>query len=241
MSEQHFDVVFYGILQPGKDKELVMKNMATLFKTEVDKLAPYFAGGRKAIKRKVDSATGEKYLHALENVGLVVKLEPSEPETNSSAKPSSAVHASDQQSTENAKTNRTQNSTTDSQQAEIDTDGISVAQVGADILENPAPVVAQEIDDISNLSMAETGVDIIENPEPVQPQPIDDISRLSMADVGCDVLENPVEVVAQKIDDISAISMAEVGADMIENPKPVKKTEIPDTSELSLSGEKQQN
>ena len=48
MSEELFDVVFFGILQPGKDKETVMQNMAALFKTDAAKLTPYFAGGRVA-------------------------------------------------------------------------------------------------------------------------------------------------------------------------------------------------
>ena len=74
MSEELFDVVFFGILQPGKDREVVMQNMAQLFKTEPAKLAPYFAGGRKVIKGGVTAGTAEKYRAALENVGLVSSL-----------------------------------------------------------------------------------------------------------------------------------------------------------------------
>ena len=75
MSEPLFDIVFFGILQPGKNKETVMQNMARLFKTDATKLAPYFAGGRKVIKGKINAAAAEKYQAALENVGLVIKLE----------------------------------------------------------------------------------------------------------------------------------------------------------------------
>ena len=54
MSEQLFDVVFFGILQTGKDKDTVMQNMAKIFKTDAAKLAPYFSGGGTgaAIKRE---------------------------------------------------------------------------------------------------------------------------------------------------------------------------------------------
>ena len=38
MSDEQFDVVFFGILQAGKDKEMVMQNMAKLFKTDANKL-----------------------------------------------------------------------------------------------------------------------------------------------------------------------------------------------------------
>ncbi len=85
MSNELFDVVFFGILQPGKDKETAMQNMAKLFKTEPAKLAPYFAGGRKVIKGKISASAAEKYRGALENVGLVIKIEECELPANSSA------------------------------------------------------------------------------------------------------------------------------------------------------------
>ncbi len=75
MSEQLFDVVFFGMLQSGKNKETALENMAAMFKTDTNKLAPYFAGGRKGIKGNVNAETAEKYLLALENVGLVIKVE----------------------------------------------------------------------------------------------------------------------------------------------------------------------
>ncbi len=84
MSEELFDVVFFGILQTGKDKDTVMQNMAALFKTDAKKLAPYFAGGRKVIKGNINAEAAEKYKTALENVGLVVTLEALISETNDS-------------------------------------------------------------------------------------------------------------------------------------------------------------
>lgn len=234
MSEQLFDVVFFGIIQTGRDKEVVMQNMATLFKTDVSKLAPYFAGGRKVIKGKVDAETAEKYRAALDNVGLVIKLEACESEDDSGEDDAPAENKSkpsqDQQ--------RTDTTAKDIPGDETPPSGITMAPVGADVLENPTEVVAQKIDDISAISMAETGADIIENPVPVEPQQIGDISSLTMAEVGSDVLENPTRVSPQQIDDISGISMAEVGADIIADPEPEKTVEAPDTSGLSLDEEK---
>ena len=212
MSKELFDVVFFGIIQAGKDKETVMQNMATLFKTDASKLVPYFAGGRKVIKGKINAAAAEKYKIALENIGLTIKLEPCEA------------------GTENPDTSRSE--------AEIDTSGLTLAAAGSDVIETPVAVPAQKIDDIGNISMAETGSDVIENPVEVPAQKIEDISDISIAETGSDVLDHPQEVVPQKIDDISGISLAEPGADLIENPKPKEKAKIPDTSELSLDEEK---
>jgi len=223
MSEELFDVVFFGILQAGKDKETVMQNMAALFKTDAAKLAPYFAGGRKVIKGKINAAAAEKYKAALENVGLTIKVEPCE-----SAPQSEAV--ADKSGTSPAAPKSKQDSGTTT----VDTGDMSVAPVGADVLENPVEVPAQKIEDISGITMAETGADVIENPVEVPAQKIEDISNITMAEVGSDVLDHHVEVVPQKIDDISGISLAEAGSDLIENPKPKEQAKVPDTSELSL-------
>jgi len=222
MSEELFDVVFFGILQTGKDKETVMQNMAALFKTDASKLAPFFAGGRKIIKGKINAAAAEKYKAALENVGLVITVEPV-----ASAHSDTPIKAP----TDTTAAGNDQNS-------DIDTGDITVAPVGADVLEHPVEVAAQKIEDISSITMAEPGADVIEHPVEVTPQKIEDISSITMAEPGADVLEHPPEVAPQKIDDISDLSLAEAGVDIIENPKPKEKAIIPDTSELSLDNDK---
>ena len=203
MSEPLYDIVFYGILQPGKDRAQVEQNMAQLFKVTPDKVKPSF--------NEVNQAQQE-------NVGLVIKLEEvsaAQPESEAAATPAAAASPGD----------------------DIDTGDISMAEVGADVIEHPVAVEAQPIGDISDLSMAELGADVIEHPVPVEAQVIDDISELSMAEVGADMVENPVPVEAQAIDDISDMSMAEVGADVY--AKPPKKPETPDIdiSELSADSE----
>ena len=225
MSEQLFDVVFFGILQTGRDKETVMQNMAAMFKTDVNKLAPYFAGGRKVIKGNIAADIAEKYRAALENVGLVIKVEPCDVEQD-------AAQPDNQQSTED----KSQDSTR-SNEAKTNTGDMTIALAGADVIENPIEVPAQKIGDISDVTMAEEGADVIENPVTIPAQKIEDISGITIAEVGSDVLEHPVEVIAQKIDELSDITLAEAGADIIESPKPEEKTDIPDTSGLSLNEE----
>lgn len=214
MSEPLFNIVFYGIIQPGKDKLAVLQNMARLFKTEPAKVQPFFAGGRKVIKSKVSAEMAKKYRGALENIGLVIKIEAAE-------QPPAAAPAASQTPASAAS-------------PDAGSDAITIAEPGVILIENPVPVTPQEIGDISAISMAEVGADVIENPVAVAAQEIDDISDISMAEVGADVLENPVEVTPQEIGDISALSMAEVGADVIENPREKEKAPIPDISELSL-------
>ncbi len=220
MSEELFDVVFFGILQAGKDKETAIQNMAALFKTDASKLVPFFAGGRKVIKGKINAAAAEKYKSALENVGLVITVEPvatAHSDTPTKAPADTTAAGNDQTSN-----------------SDIDTGDMTVAPVGADVLEHPVEVPAQKIEDISSITMAEPGADVIEHPVEVTPQKIEDISSITMAEPGADVLEHPPEEVPQKIDDISDLSLAEAGVDIIENPKPKETAKIPDISELSL-------
>jgi len=204
MSDELFDVIFFGILQSGREKEAVMYNMASLFKTDPEKLAPYFTGGRKVIKSKITATAAEKYKAALENVGLVITIE--------------ASVIADKSNNEES----------------IDTGNMSLAPVGANVIETPVSTSVQVIDDISAISMAEVGVDVIENPVEKPVQQIEDYSEISMADVGANVLEHPVPVVPQPIEELAGITLAETGADIIENPEPEKTADIPDTSELSL-------
>lgn len=211
MSEQLFDVVFFGILQTGRDKATVIRNMAALFKTQPEKLAPYFAGGRKVIKGKINANAAEKYRNALENVGLVIKIEPCEIAQDKKEKTGDAATSS-----------------------QLNAGSLSMAPVGADVIENPVAVPAQKIADVSSITMAEVGADVIENPVAIPPQKIGDISDITLAEAGADVLDHPREVIPQKIDDISDITLAEVGADVIANPRPKEKAVIPDISELTL-------
>jgi len=237
MSEPLFDIVTFGITQPGRDRADVAENMARLFKTTPEKLKPYFAGGRKVIKSRVDELTAEKYRVALEKAGLVIVIE-------------DAPEKAPVQQTAAAKDD-TAFDTAGITLAEVGADvltehvpvepvpigdisDISVADVGADVLTEHVPVEPVPIGDISDISVAEVGADVLTEHVPVEPAPIGDISDISVAELGADVLTEHVPVEPAPIGDISDISMAEPGADVIENPAPKKKAEI-DTSEIKLA------
>lgn len=214
MSEALFNIVFYGIVQPGKDRNEAIAKMAALFKTTPEKIKPYFSGDRRIIKKDVDDLGAEKYRVTLEKIGLVIKIEPAE------AAPAAPA------------------ATPSAPESNINTGDLSVAPPGSKVLENPPEVTPVPIGDITDISMAEVGADVLENPVEVTPVPIGDISDISMAEVGADVLENPVEVTPVPIGDISDISMAEVGEDLLKNPPEKKSAPIPDFSGLSLKEEK---
>ena len=210
MSEELFDVVFFGILQSGRERDVVMQNMAQLFKTDTAKLAPYFAGGRKVIKGKVNLKTAEKYRSVLENAGLVIKLEPcgERPAQTQSTTAESAAKDSE------AEEQPVQQPTQPRQHTiESDTGSLTMADVGVDVIENPVEVPAQHIGDISNITMAEVGADVIENPVVQPAQEITDFSELTMAEAGSDILTHSTEVTPQQIRDISDITLADMDSD----------------------------
>ena len=197
MSEPIFDVAFYGIIQPGVDKEAAIQNMARLFKTTPQKVSPFFAGGRMIIKSKLDEATAEKYRAALEKAGLVIKLEPQSSAdidvTNISAAPVGA--------------DVLENPPEVKPQPIGDISAITMAEPGVDVLENPPEVKPQPIGDISAITMAEPGADVLENPPVVETPPIEDISELTIAEAGADVLENPPPKPEAPIPDTSDLSI----------------------------------
>ena len=167
MSEPLFDIVFFGITQPGKDKDVVKQNMAKMFKTEPAKIAAYFAGGRTVIKANVDELTADKYRVALENIGLVINIE------EAAAEPAPVAQAASEDTAESS-------AKTEQAQPVADTSGLTMAEVGANVIENPVEVVPQVIADISDITMAEVGADVIENPKEKEKAPIPDISGLSL-------------------------------------------------------------
>lgn len=197
MSEPIFDVAFYGIIQPGVDKEAAIQNMARLFKTTPQKVSPFFAGGRKIIKSKLDEATAQKYRAALEKAGLVIKLEPQSSADIDIADISAAPVGADV----------LENPPEIEPRPIGDISSITMAEPGVDVLENPPDVKPEPIGDISAITMAEPGADVLENPPVVETPPIDDISELTIAEAGADMIENPPPKEKAPIPDTSSLSV----------------------------------
>jgi PIN domain nuclease of toxin-antitoxin system len=201
MSEPIFDITFYGIIQPGMDKEVAINNMAQLFKTTPEKVTPFFAGGRKVVKSRVDEPTANKYRTALEKAGLVIKLEAQSTADIDTSDISAAPVGADV----------LENPPVVESQPIDDISDITMAEVGADVLENPPVVESQPIDDISDITMAEVGADVLDNPPVVEAQPIGDISGITIAEVGTDMLENPAPEQKAPAPDTSDLSVKDKG------------------------------
>ena len=191
MSEPVFNIAFYGIIQPDKEKEMVIENLASLFKTTPGQVRHLFAGDRKIIKSGVDALTAEKYRVALENVGLVVKIEALEVKSDTRAQHTETAENDDRRSSEAPGTASQQSTAEVETQRNHETDNLTLAEVGADVLESPPVVEPQPIGDISSITLAEVGADLLDNPTQITPQPIADISHITLAEAGTDIDKNP--------------------------------------------------
>ncbi len=111
-------------------------------------------------------------------------------------------------------------------------DDWSLAPPGT-ILVEASEIEAIEIPDISNMTMAEVGADVIENPEVVTFDELPDVAGIDLAPVGSDVAD-PVERDDPAPPDVSSIDLAPVGAD-VADPVERNEPEPPDVSSIDLA------
>ena len=74
MAESGFQVVFDGQLVEGADQGQAKAGLARLFKTDVARIEPLFAGRPTVVKQGLDAATAEKYRLAFERAGAVATV-----------------------------------------------------------------------------------------------------------------------------------------------------------------------
>lgn len=75
MSEQHFELAFYGKLVEGADLQQTKEQVAQLFKAGVEQVERMFTGNRVVIRNKLDEDTAKKYLIALKKRGADCQIE----------------------------------------------------------------------------------------------------------------------------------------------------------------------
>jgi len=75
MSEQHYELAFYGKLVEGSDLQQTKEQIAQLFKTNLEQVERMFAGHRVVIRNKLDAETAKKYLVALSKRGAECQIE----------------------------------------------------------------------------------------------------------------------------------------------------------------------
>lgn len=76
MTDQRLQIVTFGRLQAGFDRETVAANIARLCKYDARGLARVFSGQRFVFKEGVDRPTAERYLKVLQQTGIVCRVEP---------------------------------------------------------------------------------------------------------------------------------------------------------------------
>lgn len=75
MTEPLFKVVFTGELMPGFALDTTKSNLATLFKSDLNKIDHLFTGRPVALKRELKEADADKYVAALRNAGALAHKE----------------------------------------------------------------------------------------------------------------------------------------------------------------------
>ena len=72
-----YQVLFTGQLKPDIDPEQAVREFGTVFKVSDDKARQLVLGGQeRVLKKEVDEANAERYRALLDEIGLMVRVEP---------------------------------------------------------------------------------------------------------------------------------------------------------------------
>lgn len=187
MSSERFDLYFKGELLDGYFADFVKVDMARLFKVDLARIEPYFSGEPQTIKLNVDRATAAKYQKALMDIGArlvvvnqgaTVETRPTPAQTRTAPAPAEASATQTKGGWSLLPPGSDLGEHRDIQPVSVDVSGLSIAEVGVDLVEHtdrPPPVQV----DISGLRLDEPGVNLIE-PDSSEPPPAPDTSHLKL-------------------------------------------------------------
>ena len=196
MSEELYEVAFYGEIVEGAELDQVKARVASMFKADAAKLAQLFSGKRVVIKKNIDQATANKYKSALQNAGAQCEVKslteaavapPAEsaaaPAAAPAATPAPAQTAAPAASSSRADSNAPAAPKPDPlgiSANEISDLGASILPPGSNMQDGENTAVAPEVD-LSGLDLAPPGSDMgeLKKDESVE---IPDISNLSIVD-----------------------------------------------------------
>lgn len=196
MSEELYEVVFYGEIVEGAELDQVKAKVAAMFKADAAKLAQLFSGKRVVIKKNIDQATANKYKSALQNAGAQCEVKSMAeaavaPSTESAAAtaaapsttPAQAQTAAPAASSSRVDSNAPAAPKTDPlgiTASDISDLGASILPPGSDMQDGSSSAAAPEVD-LSGLDLAPPGSDLgeLKKDESVE---IPDISNLSIVD-----------------------------------------------------------
>ncbi|WP_108126927.1 hypothetical protein [Saccharospirillum mangrovi] len=136
MSQTYFDLYYRGDVLDGYSADQVRRDLAVLFKTDDARVATYFSGRTEVIKLRVAEVTVARYQRALRDIGAELIVVPEGAPAPADPRPIQPTAAP----------------------VSIDTSSLSLAQTGADVLDErpqqPAAVA------VSGLSLSDTGADL---------------------------------------------------------------------------------
>ena len=201
MSDNSYELVFYGTLVDGFSESETKQHVAQLFKTSVDQVERMFTGKRVVIRNKLDRETALKYIQAMKKRGAECQIEVMGASGikadlgQSTSSQSSASQASSSQASSPVSQN-----TATSQPAEktvVETDnasGLSIAGEKVDEIllnthfvldpvgirlaeEQPEVLVEHHV--LDDVSLAPVGADLCDEKQEI-PVSLPDISNLSL-------------------------------------------------------------
>lgn len=196
MSEELYEVAFYGEIVEGADLDQVKAKVAAMFKADAAKLAQLFSGKRVVIKKNIDQATANKYQSALQNAGAQCEVkslaEPASTQPTGDSAPSTPAQQQTQ-AVSPAAAPASSSARADSNVPaapetaplgitanEISDLGASILPLGSNMQEEAKPPAVPDVD-LSGLDLAPPGSDLgeLKKHETVE---IPDISNLSIVD-----------------------------------------------------------
>jgi hypothetical protein len=212
MSEQKYELAFYGKLIDGALLQDTKEQVALLFKTSVDQIERMFTGSRVVIRNKLDQDTALKYIVALKKRGALCQIE-------EMGKPGIAVHfdsvaaapvAVPLQDSSQVKAQPIAENTTKTQKP----------------VQSPAPVPPKTS---GKASMSVTGL-------PIVGDKVDDILRATqfvLAPAGVRLEDEKQDTVLERhaLDDVS---LAPIGSVLVDHKEDIP-VSVPDTSHIHLA------
>lgn len=237
MTDEKFDVVFRGELQPGADLARVKQNLSRLFKMDEARIEALFSGKAVVLKRAVDGDTVDKYRMAIGKAGACVETPLSQPSAAVATETAAAqpTEAAQPQRLHPAPAAPQTASERPGDTATAEADALSLAPAVGDILAPHEKQVQPDVEiDTTSFSLRPADTALLDDDEYEQQVPLPlDLEGLDLAEVGADVLrpeERQAETAAEI--DLSGLSVAPQG-DRLEAPKEPPPP-APDVSQISL-------
>tara|TARA_R110001592_G_scaffold167131_2_gene402500 strand:- start:2334 stop:2978 length:645 start_codon:yes stop_codon:yes gene_type:complete len=211
MSEQKYELAFYGKLVDGASLEHTKEQVAQLFKTSVELIERMFTGSRVVIRNKLDQETAMKYIVALKKRGALSQIE-------EMGKPGIAV---------NFESDTASIAAPLSESSDVQAQPIPES---AKQTQEPVQAPAQTLQKTTGkASMSATGL-------PIVGDKVDEILRstqFDLAPVGAR-LENKKQDLAPDLHALDDVSLAPVGSDLIDHKEELP-IAVPDTSHIQLA------